>query len=132
MSIINFEKVLGNHETALKLQSRRASTLSANIANADTPGYKARDLDFKEILKSSTNDLLPMQKTSSSHLSSYGMDASGFQLKYRIPNQASLDGNTVDLDMEKSAYSENALRYQTSLRFITGKFKGMMKAFQDN
>lgn len=132
MSIINFEKVLGSHATALKIQSRRASTLSSNIANADTPGYKARDLDFKEILKSSTNDLLPMQKTSSSHITSAGMDAFGFQLKYRTPNQSSFDGNTVDLDMEKSAYAENALRYQTSLRFLTGKFKGMMKAFQDN
>jgi len=129
---INFDKALGNHEQALMLQARRASALSSNIVNSDTPGYKARDLDFKAVLKNTTGDMLAMNVTSSSHMPSFGMDSMSAQLKYRIPNQPSLDGNTVDIDMEKSAYAENAVRYQTSLRFLTGKFKGMMNALREN
>ncbi len=129
---INFDKALGNHEQALMIQARRASALSSNIVNADTPGYKARDVDFKEVLKSTKGEQLVMSKTSSSHITSFGTSTMGTQLKYRIPNQPSLDGNTVDLDLEKSAYAENAVRYQTSLRFLTGKFKGMMNAFREN
>ncbi len=128
---INFDKALGSHEQALMIQARRTSAISSNIANADTPGYKARDIDFKEVLKNSQGDMLKMHKTSSSHLQSFGMDSKGMQLKYRIPSQPSLDGNTVDLDMEKSAFSENAVRYQTTLHFLTRKFNGMIKAFKE-
>jgi len=129
---INFDKALGSHEQALKIQARRASALSSNIVNADTPGYKARDIDFKQILNNSKGDMLAMTSTDSSHISTQGMGSMGMALKYRMPNQPSLDGNTVDLDMEKSAYAENAVRYQTSLRFLTGKFQGMMKAFRED
>lgn len=128
---INFDKALGNHERALMIQARRASVISSNIANADTPGYKARDLDFKQILNSTGGDMLALQKTNGSHMQASGMDSMGMQLKYRMPGQPSLDGNTVDLDLEKSEFSENAVRYQTTLRFLTGKFSGMIKAFKE-
>lgn len=128
---INFDKALGSHEKALMIQARRARALSSNIVNADTPGYKARDIDFKQALKSSQGDMLSLQKTSASHMTSDGVDAQGMQLKYRIPSQPSLDGNTVDLDLEKSAYSENAVRYQTTLHFLTRKFRGMINAFKE-
>ncbi len=129
---INFDKALGSHEKALMIQSRRAVALSSNIINADTPGYKARDIDFKQALKSSQGDMLQLQKSNASHIPSFGMDSAGMQLKYRVPSQASLDGNTVDLDHEKSAFAENSVRYQTTLRFLTGKFQGMMKALRED
>jgi flagellar basal-body rod protein FlgB len=128
---INFDKALGSHEKALMIQARRASALSSNIVNADTPGYKARDIDFKQALRNSQGDMLKLQNTSTSHLSSFGVDSMGMQLKYRTPGQPSLDGNTVDLDLEKSAYSENAVRYQATLHFLTRKFNGMIKAFKE-
>jgi len=128
---INFDKALGSHEKALMIQARRASMISSNIANADTPGYKARDLDFKQVLKSSSGDMLSLQKTNGSHLQSSGMNSMGMEVKYRMPGQPSLDGNTVDLDLEKSEFSENAVRYQTTLHFLTRKFSGMIKAFRE-
>jgi len=128
---INFDKALGSHEQALMIQARRTSAISSNIANADTPGYKARDIDFRQALKNSQGDMLKLQKTSTSHIASVGVDSKGMQLQYRIPSQPSLDGNTVDLDMEKSAYSENAVRYQTTLHFLTRKFRGMINAFKE-
>jgi len=130
--LINFDKALGSHEKALMIQARRASALSSNIVNADTPGYKARDIDFKQALKNTKGDMLNLQKTNASHMPSFGVDSMGTQLKYRTPAQPSLDGNTVDLDLEKSAYSENSVRYQTTLRFLTGKFSGMMKALRED
>lgn len=129
---INFDKALGSHEKALMIQARRASMISSNIANADTPGYKARDVDFKEVLKSSGGDMLSLQKTNSSHLQLFGTDSMGMEIKYRMPGQPSLDGNTVDLDLEKSEFSENAVRYQTTLRFLTGRFNGIMKALKED
>jgi flagellar basal-body rod protein FlgB len=127
----NVDKALGSHEKALMIQARRASALSSNIVNADTPGYKARDIDFKQALRNSQGDMLKLQNTSASHMSSFGVDSMGMQLKYRTPGQPSLDGNTVDLDLEKSAYSENAVRYQATLHFLTRKFNGMIKAFKE-
>lgn len=129
---INFEKMLGSHEKALMIQARRATVISSNIANADTPGYKARDFDFKQILKSSSNDMLSLQKTNGAHMQSSGTDSMGMELKYRMPGQPSLDGNTVDLDLEKAEFSENSVRYQITLRFLTGRFSGMMKALKEN
>jgi len=125
---INFEKALGSHEQALMIQARRASAISSNIVNADTPNYKARDIDFKQALKKSQGDFLSMSQSHSNHIHAAGSDAMGIHLKYRTPLQPSLDGNTVDLDLEKSAYSENAVRYQTTLQFLTGRFKGMKNA----
>lgn len=127
---INFDKVLGSHEQALIMQSRRASVLSSNIVNADTPNYKARDIDFREVLKSSQGDMLKMAGSKSGHMSSSGITLSGSDLKYRVPLQPALDGNTVDLDMEKAAYTDNAIRYQTTLQFLTGRFTGMKNAFR--
>ena len=127
---INFDKALGSHERALMIQSRRASAISSNIVNADTPNYKAKDIDFKEALKRSQGDLLPIAQSNAKHIPVDGMGANGFHLKYRIPLQPSLDGNTVDLDQEKMAYTENSVRYQATLQFLTGRFKGMKNALR--
>ena len=129
---INFDNILGSHEKALMLQARRTSLLSANIVNADTPGYKSRDIDFRQVLKQTQGEVMAMKKTSAGHMSSAGSNGASFQTMYRVPTQPSLDGNTVDLDLEKAAYAENSVRYQTTLKFLGGRFKGLMGALQDN
>ena len=131
MSLINFSKILGNHEQAFMIQARRASQIASNIVNADTPGYKARDIDFREALKKSTGEIMTMSTTRTGHMASSGNSVAGFELKYRVPMQPSLDGNTVDMNLEKAAYAENTVRYQASLQFLTSKFKGIKNALKD-
>ncbi len=97
----------------LELLARRQQVLAANIANADTPGYQARDIDFASALarvRAGTSD---------------GADA---PLQWRQPDQPSLDGNTVDLDRERANFADNALRYEATLRFINGQVKTMLSA----
>lgn len=123
---ISFDSALGIHPQALALRSQRAEILASNIANADTPGYKARDIDFKAVLANA--DLQSgsaLRRTHPQHIqvASTGNSA---ELLYRTPDQSSLDGNTVDIHREKSAFAENALRYQASLHFLSSKFKGIM------
>jgi len=127
---ISFDSALGNHDKALIVRSRRAELLASNIANGDTPGYKARDIEFK----SEFADILAKRNTGlklthSNHIQTSG-HLMGMDVMYRIPNQASLDGNTVDSQLEKSAFAENALRYQASLTFLDGKFKGLIAALK--
>ena len=130
---ISFDSALGVHDKALVVRSHRAELLASNIANSDTPGYKARDIDFKSALEnaqaagSQTGNGLKV--THSKHIQVASAPA-GVETLYRVPNQASLDGNTVDSQMEKSAFAENALRYQASLTFLDGKFKGLMTALK--
>ena len=132
---ITFDSALGIHQQALALRSQRTEILASNIANADTPGYKARDIDFKTALASaatksidshSTNSLT---RTNSKHIA-INTTGNNAEVLYRVPNQSSLDGNTVDGLVEKSAFAENALRYQASITFLDGKFKGMMAALK--
>ena len=113
-----FENIFGIHESALLLHGQRTSVIATNLANADTPGYKARDLDFSAVLAHTEASPLPMETTQSAHIQ-LGSDAtSAADLKYRNPYQASLDGNTVEMPVEQAAFSENNVRYQASLQFI--------------
>jgi len=129
---INLDKVLGVHEQALYLRSKRTSILASNIANADTPNYKAKDLDFRSILSQSQQAAsLPLTHNNPRHISP-AQNSFASELQYRNPYQASLDGNTVDPQLEKAAFSENAVRYQATLRFIGGKFKGLLTAIKGN
>lgn len=134
MPIINFDKALGSHEKALLFQSRRTAILASNIANADTPGYKARDIDFRETLKQekfNTASSIRLKTTHSTHFRSTQSDAlSGVEVKYRTPSQPSLDGNTVELQKEQAAFAENAIRYQATLKFLGGRFKGIRAAIR--
>ncbi len=127
---ISFDSALGIHQKALAFRSQRAEILASNIANADTPGYKARDIDFKTAMASadiqSTGSLA---RTNSKHIQ-ISTVANTPEVLYRTPNQSSLDGNTVDGLIEKSEFAENALRYQASLTFLGNKFKGMMAAIK--
>jgi flagellar basal-body rod protein FlgB len=126
---INFDKVLANHAQALVLREKRSEVLASNLANADTPGYKARDLDFKSVLKQ-TMPLHPvMERTHTGHFAPE-RQLLGAQLMYRNPNQVSLDGNTVESHVEQAKYAENAVQYQASLQFIGSKFSGLMTALR--
>ncbi len=125
------DNYLGIHPQALELSARRSEVLAANLANADTPNYKAQDLDFKAALAASgtTSSSLPMTATHTGHIPlNQPGDALTAQLKYRIPNASSLDGNTVDAQMEQANFAQNAVRYHASLTFINTKFRNLLTA----
>jgi len=127
---INFDRALGIHENTLYLRSQRTAILASNMANADTPNYKARDIDFSKML-SRINQMSPgLKSTHANHMQAKNSLGTGAYLRYRVPTQPSLDGNTVDGNLEKARFAENALMYQANLRFLDGKFKGMIKALR--
>ena len=126
---INFDNALGIHPQALTLREKRSEVLASNLANADTPGYKARDLDFQSILKKAIPVSNSIEKTQEGHLSPNDQ-LLGATMMFRNPHQASLDGNTVESHIEQAKYSENAVQYQASLRFINGRFSGLMSALR--
>ncbi len=125
---INFDQALGIHPQALALRERRGEVLAANLANADTPGYKARDLDFKSILKQNMPKATALERTQAGHFAPQQLLES--RLMYRNPNQVSLDGNTVEANVEQAKYAENAVQYQASLQFTGNKFSGLMMALR--
>ncbi len=125
---ISFKNALGIHEQALLLRNQRTEILANNIANADTPGYKARDFDFHEVLAAQQGSLKLPTKSSSHSVSL--TPASQVELSYRVPNQPSLDGNTVDAQMENAAFARNLLEHQASFQFLNGKFTSLMKAIR--
>lgn len=126
------DKALGIHDNALKLRSQRSSVIASNIANADTPNYKARDLDFKQMLSAAANQQqassVQMKTTSSGHMTGDG-SVDG-ELMYRTPTQPALDGNTVDTQAEHTRFAENTFMYQASLSFLSSKFKGISYAIK--
>ncbi|MCB1820981.1 MAG: flagellar basal body rod protein FlgB [Candidatus Competibacteraceae bacterium] len=125
---INFDRALKLHAEALNLRSRRTEIVAANLANADTPGYMARDFDFKTAMAESLGVEQPLKVTHAHHLQAPGNNPG--ELLYRMPSQKSLDGNTVETEQEKSVFADNALRYQVSLQFLGGRVKGLMSAIR--
>jgi flagellar basal-body rod protein FlgB len=123
-----FENIFGIHEQALLLHGQRVSVLATNLANADTPNYKARDIDFSEVLARTGDAPLPLQTTQAAHISFNDSELPAGELKYRNPYQASLDGNTVEMPVEQAAFSENNVRYQASLMFINQKIAALQLA----
>ena len=127
-----FENLLGIHEHALNIQANRTQLLGANLANADTPGYKARDLDFKAAMQSADQMLQPngpLKMTRVAHIQPEDY-VSGQEILYRIPTQPSLDGNSVETHVEMAQFSENSVRYLTSLRIINGRLNKLISAFR--
>lgn len=131
--VSKLDNYLAFQHQALGLRAHRQQVLAANIANADTPNYKARDIDFSAALKSAVagrgGDGLDLARTSSRHLGA-GDGVAPAQLLYRRDTQASADGNTVNMDVERSQFSENALYYQAGVTFITGRLQTLMSAIQ--
>jgi flagellar basal-body rod protein FlgB len=128
------DSFLGVHAQALTLESRRTELLAANLANADTPNYKARDLDFKAALAQAAIPggarTLPLQQTQAGHLGGQASNAlSGDPAeRYRVPLAPALDGNTVDEQLEQAAFAANAVRYQATLTLLNGKLRSLMTA----
>ena len=125
-------KALAQHENALKFRARRNRVLTTNIANADTPNFKARDFDFGAALEKAQGNTLRLAGTNARHLGTkpHAFTATTEQLKYRIPTQPSLDGNTVETDVEQAAFAENALQYRASLAFLDGSIRSIRYAIK--
>lgn len=123
---VQFGSILGKQAQGLYFHAQRAELLAANIANAETPGYRARDVDFRSALRTASADRLA--QSHSQHMPSDNrFNTSVF---YRKPAQASMNSNTVDMPKEQAAFSENAVRYQVNLRFLDGKIKSLMLALR--
>jgi len=127
---MKLDATFGIHEQALKLRAQRAEVLAGNIANSDTPGYKARDFDFKQMLKQQVEQSPRLQVTNSRHIQTETGIVPPGMMGYRIPSQPSLDGNTVDSQREHTAYAANALEYQASLRFLSGSIQKLKLAIK--
>lgn len=125
---INFDNLFGIHEQALKVHARRGEVLASNLANADTPGYKARDIDFQAALQNAQGNPGAVEATQPGHIQPNG--AADPALQYRTAVQPSVDGNTVDGQVEKQKYMESAMRYQASLSFIDGQLKQLLAAIR--
>lgn len=122
------------HQTALTLRAARQELIASNIANADTPNYKARDIDFASALQGAMagkSEKLPMAATAPNHLAgATGENVMGAPVLYRKPLQPSADGNTVDMDVERAQFADNALRYEASLKFVSDEIKDVLTALQ--
>ena len=119
------------HEKALTLRNKRTAVIANNIANADPPGFKARDMDFKAVLSGhgEAKGSKRLMTSNSRHIGSSN-PATEVSLSYRVPTQASLDGNTVDEQQENAAFAKNAIEHQASFQFLNGKFTGLIKALR--
>ncbi|MEM5480819.1 flagellar basal body rod protein FlgB [Pseudoalteromonas fuliginea] len=128
---ISFDKALGVHPQAMLIRSQRAEVIATNIANADTPGYKAKDIDFASALKAARSNQQSgntMVRTNDKHIGGGTRSMDGSEL-FRLPNQADTgDGNSVDIQVERNLYAQNAMEYQASLQFLSSRFKGLNKA----
>ncbi len=129
---ISFESALGIHESALRVRGQRASVLASNLANIDTPNYKARDLDFKQMLnqKTSESPYFGAQTTNERHIADTAIFGEDADVLYRTPQQPSIDGNTVEDQIEHAEYMKNALAFQASFQFLNSKFQGLRTAIR--
>ena len=125
---ISLDKLMGFHHKAMQVRTDRMEIIAGNLANANTPGYKAKDLDFQKVMQRAQfareHNLV---RTHENHLKG-SMQTSG-DVQFRIPTQPDTgDGNTVDVQQERNAFLDNGLRYEAGLDFLNGKIKGMKKA----
>lgn len=135
------DQALAFHEAALKLGAQRQQVLASNIANADTPNYKARDFDFAQALQGAVGRGTPatpsvpspgLARTVPGHQGGLGatLVAGAPSLLYRTGVQGGVDGNTVDMEVERNQFTNNALRYEASITMISGQIKSMLTAIQ--
>jgi flagellar basal-body rod protein FlgB len=125
---ITFDKALGIHQQAIQVRADRAEVLANNIANADTPNYQSRDMDFKAILNNESTNVLTANTTNTGHAPTVIHPDFAADLMYKIPTQPSVDGNTVDVQQEMADFGQNSLAYQASFEFLNSKFKGLKLA----
>ena len=120
---------------SLMLRSHRQQVIASNIANADTPGYQAREIDFAKTLRAATErgaaPAATLVATSERHLGpTPGSTVGAAPLIWATPSQTSLDGNSVDMDRERASFADNALKYEASLRFLNGSLRTMLDAIK--
>ena len=125
---ISFDNAFGIHEQALKARTQRAELIANNLANADTPHYKARDIDFKQMLQQEQQ--MSLRTTRSGHISIGGDSNGSANELYRVPTQASLDGNTVETEQEMARFAKNNMDFQASFTFMNSKIRGLMNAIR--
>lgn len=127
------DSLIAFQRQTLNLRAERQQVLAANIANADTPNYKARDFDFRGALGDAvagrSRGNLQLAKTDDRHLSGMATDSTA-RLQYRTETQGSVDGNTVNMDTERAHFADNAMHYQAALTFLTRQFQSMETAMQ--
>lgn len=131
--IKKLDDVMSLHSRAISLREQRQQVLASNIANADTPNYKARDFDFTAALKSAMAGNATASEpatTSSRHLGMKNSGATQAPALYRASVQPSVDGNTVDMDVERAQFADNAVRYEASLNFLSSQIKTLLSAIQ--
>jgi flagellar basal-body rod protein FlgB len=128
MGSINFNNALGLHPDAMLLRAKRTEILANNLANSDTPGFKSRDMNFQAMLAKESQSGLAMSGTNSAHIS--GSASRNSDLLYRNPSQPSIDGNTVDTQIEQTIFTRNAMDYNSSFEFLSSKFKGLKSAIR--
>jgi len=131
------DEYLRFNETSLNLRAQRQQLLASNIANADTPNFKARDIDFNKTLQSAMAQNDParqpgLMKTAATHLPGTASEntINGEPLLYRTVQQGSVDGNTVDMDVERNQFADNAIRYEAGLTMISAQIKSLLAAIQ--
>jgi len=126
---VKLGNAFGIHEQALRVRNQRNEILASNIANADTPGYKARDIDFRQVLKQQKVEMPNLKATQPGHFQTASAGRVSPQyVQYRQVTQPSLDGNTVDVQQEQLQFSNNAARFEATMRFLNGKISGLQKA----
>lgn len=130
MAALGFSNSLGIHDNALLVRAQRSEVLANNLANADTPGFKARDIDFQAILRGEVqrSQAMDMNRTNEGHIA--GKSSGGADVLFRNPYQPSIDGNTVDSNVENAEFTKNAMSYNASFDFLNRKFKGLTSAIK--
>ena len=133
--IDKLDSALRFHQEALNLRARRQEVLSANIAHADTPNYKARDFEFssslsKAVERGRQSTSMSLASTSSRHMAGEAQAGGDSELLYRTPTQSSIDGNTVEMDVERVNFADNAMRYEANLTVLGSKIKTLLAAVQ--
>lgn len=132
--IDKLDAALRFNQEALRLRANRQEILAANIANADTPNYQARDVDFgaqlRQAMQTGGDGALALATTSAGHVHAGGTVATDADLLYRVPTQSSIDGNTVDMDAERANFAENAVHYEAGLTVIGARIKSLLAALQ--
>jgi len=121
------------HAQALNVRAFRQQVLASNIANADTPGYKARDIDFSKSLQDAVAgraQSVALVRTAAGHLEPSRQALESGSVKYRTVLQPAIDGNTVDMDVERAQFADNALHYEANLQFLNSKLKALLAAIQ--
>lgn len=131
--VSKIDQFMGFHEAALSIRGQRQQMLASNIANADTPNYKARDIDFStamtHALNRSTGISTELSKTTSTHLNAQSSIDGAVPL-YRSSIQGNVDGNTVDMDVERNQFADNAIRYEASLTILNMQIRNILSAIQ--